>query len=194
MTSKNTKWYSKKNISSGVYITDLKASEMEDVMIVDLPDEDIETLENIFSESMYNDRSRCISYYRDTIFFQDKIYNICLSCGDVTIDGERFMLTQNQNKELTILKEKFFSEKSADDFIAEKKKYLIEGRVDGFSGVGIWTEDVKNLMLEFANYHLDKFKKEISKKVGVNYAYNDGWDWTVDTDRINKLYPNENIF
>lgn len=77
---------------------------------------------------------------------------------------------------------------TTEDLLKTKKKYLIEG-IDGiknFSGAGIYTEDVKELMIYFARVHVNNAIRAIVKDNHGNM--NDA-----DIPYLQKSYPIENI-
>ena len=167
------KWYIKDNIGAGEFINIVDAG----VETIELDEETIHILKDIFDEPFFQGSSRCISFYRDTIVLDGTTYHICLSCGDVSFDGEQVMLTRNQELVLKDLKQKLRGKTTARDFIANEERRF---------------PAPDELMIKFARFHLEQFKKEIQKK-GFNFTYHNGWDWTVDTEGICNLYPNENI-
>lgn len=100
------KWYNDQNINIA---TKLSENINENTLSRDLSDEDVQRVEKIFSEFQTDFSHRCISVYRDAIQINKKFYDICLSCGDVIIDGKLYYLTGVQEDALKELKIKLFS-------------------------------------------------------------------------------------
>lgn len=173
----SNKWYIKDNISPGEFIANLSIVDSQDVEIIELDKETVDILQDIFDEPFFQGSSRCISIYRDTIVLDSTTYNICLSCGDINFDGENVMLTRNQELVLKDLKQKLRGKTTARDFIENDERRF---------------PNPEELMIKFARFHLEEFKKKIMDK-GYNFTSHDDWDWVVDTEGICNLYPNENI-
>lgn len=166
----DNKWYIKDNIGAGEFINIVDAG----VETIELDEETESILRDIFDEPFFQGSSRCISFYRDTIMLDSTVYNICLSCGDVAVNGERVMLTRNQELVLKDLKQKIRGKTTARDFInTSETRFPVS----------------EDLLIKFAQFHVEQFKKKIQKEGSSFFNY----DATIDADILDKLYPNENI-
>lgn len=92
---------------------------------------------------------------------------------------------------------------TAQEFLIEKKLFrkdrcIEEGKFLSFPinhtrDAHIKTaEDIREAMIEFAKYHVEKFKKEINDKA-YYMCKDDELSWHVETKSICNLYPLENI-
>lgn len=170
----SSKWYIKDNINPGEFIPNLSYADSQDIEVIELDSETESILRELFKQPFYNDRSRCISFYRDTITLDDKIYNICLSCKDINVDGEDKSISIEQGKILQDLKQKLRNKTTARDFIEYDERRF---------------PNHEELMIKFAQFHVEQFKKKIQKEGSSFFNY----DATIDVDILDKLYPNENI-
>lgn len=76
--------------------------------IVKLSDSDVEEIKNILEAEYSKGQHRCISVYRDAVILDDKIYNLCLSCGDVITDTGVKYFTSDQENKLKEIKKKLY--------------------------------------------------------------------------------------
>jgi type I restriction-modification system DNA methylase subunit len=102
---KNNTWYNDQDNFASKLSENIK----EDTKSKELSQEDIARIEKVFSEFQTDFSHRCISVYRDAVNINGKIYDICLSCGDVILDGQIYYLTSVQEDALKELKIKLFS-------------------------------------------------------------------------------------
>lgn len=75
----------------------------EKTLEFEISKEDVDEL----TEILYNlsdDQSRCITVFRDVVIINGDIYDICLSCGDIVIDGKWQSLSNEQRVKLKELK------------------------------------------------------------------------------------------
>ena len=71
---------------------------------VELDEETINKLLSLLG-NYDNNAHRCMTVYRDAIKINGDIYNICLSCGDYDVNGERrFLHNENEIRELLNIK------------------------------------------------------------------------------------------
>ena len=49
-------------------------------------------LVDLINKSLGELGHKCITTYRHAFIYEDVVYNLCLSCGDVLIDGEHYYL------------------------------------------------------------------------------------------------------
>lgn len=101
------KWLNNENINSGDTILDYKLQLMfpENVKQYYMTDAQIREFERIIS-NVTEDSSRCIKFFRDSVMINSRMYNICLSCGDVEINGEKFFLKGDDLSAMIKLKKK----------------------------------------------------------------------------------------
>ncbi len=101
----NNTWYNDQDN----FVSKLSEKIDENTTSRELSQEDIERIEKIFSHFQTDFSHRCISVYRDAININGKVYDVCLSCGDVIIDNQIYYLTSVQEDALKELKIKLFS-------------------------------------------------------------------------------------
>ena len=89
----NTLYYTKDYVkgklideNGDITINDFNTIEFKPKKLVDLIDKSLGELGH-----------KCITTYRHAFIYKGVIYNLCLSCGDVLIDGEHYYL---KNKEI----------------------------------------------------------------------------------------------
>jgi len=93
---------------------------------------------------------------------------------------------------------------TAEDFISPKQKEIHDNMIkfskgeltkeeadDVFSKIKIWNteEGIKDLMIEFAKYHVEHVKEEMCKKFADQVGGREGWG----NEIIMSVYPLDNI-
>lgn len=99
------KWLNKENINYKDKIIDVDLALMftKDVIEYDMTIEQLQEFKSIMS-NLSNDSTRCITVFRDAVMTDTDIYNICLSCGDIEWNGERYSTHGENLKRLSDLK------------------------------------------------------------------------------------------
>ena len=159
---KNNTWYIKDNINSGTKIPNLSEEESKDLQIIKLNENLVKTIRELLSKPFFNDRTRCISFYRDTIVIDNKVYNICLSCGDINFDDKNVMITQEQEIALKELKQIIRNKNTARDFIDYDESRF---------------PNPEALMIKFAKYHVKKALESVKTLSEISFVPHDEESW-----------------
>lgn len=92
------KWLNKENIGyRDVIVTDIGVVNTTDLQVFDMTQEQLEKFREIMKD-VDDLTTRCITVYRDSVIIDSNIYNICLSCGDILINGKKHGLGAGKEK------------------------------------------------------------------------------------------------
>ncbi len=91
------KWYSSENDISDLNVDNLRSSNDE----IPLDKTKVNLIKDIFNNLEKGLPSRCLSIYRDVILHEGTRINLCLSCGDIMVNGK---VTYLSDRDLQVLK------------------------------------------------------------------------------------------
>ena len=106
------KWLNKEYIGyDDLLITDIGVVNTTDLEVFDMTEEQLERFREIMSD-LREGGHRCIRVFRDAIMVDSDIYNICLSCGDIRLNGKIYSFKSDGLKKLEELKEEILNTQS----------------------------------------------------------------------------------
>lgn len=99
------KWLNKENIGyRDVIVTDIGVVNTTDLQVFDMTQEQLERFREIMSD-LREGGHKCIRVFRDAVMIDSDIYNICLSCGDIRLNGQIYSFKSDGKEKLQKLKE-----------------------------------------------------------------------------------------
>lgn len=99
-------WYNKEDIEGfRLLINEGQTPTVDNFQAFQIDEPFLNGIRSVLENDTYEGGSRCVTYFRDAFVIDGKVINLCLSCGDIIIDGVRHYLSSSGEVKLLDIKE-----------------------------------------------------------------------------------------